>query len=277
LSQKHPFKVYEKPELPSSSLVVGWNEDAGKLGSKVIDYLYRNLGCIEFAEIEPADFFPLTGVSVKDDVAQFPESRFYYCPQNNLVILKSDPPKAEWHRFLCSILDVAEQYCHAKELYTIGGMVSISAHTTPRELLAIANSPQMKRVLSQYDLAGDFNYETPPGQRPTPSSFLIWLAKERNMAGASLWVPVPCYLISTEDPQAWRKAIEFLDIRFSLGIDFEDLDENVAKQNEKIAGVRVSLPEVDNFIRKLESNLVLTPEENEKLIKEMDEFLRERD
>ncbi len=100
MSQKHPFKIYEKPELPSSSLVVGWNEDAGMLGSKVIDYLYRNLGCIEFAEIEPADFFPLTGVSVKDDVAQFPESRFYYCPQNNLVILKSDPPKAEWYRFL---------------------------------------------------------------------------------------------------------------------------------------------------------------------------------
>lgn len=277
MSQKHPHKIYEKPELTSSSLVVGWNEDAGKLGSKVIDYLCRNLGCIEFAEIEPADFFPLTGVSVKDDIAQFPESRFYYCPQNNLVIFKSDPPKAEWYRFLCSILDIAEQYCHAKELYTIGGMVSISAHTTPRELLAIANSPQMKRVLSQYNLAGDFNYETPPGQRPTPSSFLIWLAKERNMAGASLWVPVPCYLVSTEDPQAWRKAIEFLDIRLSLGIDFKDLDENVAKQNEKIAGARVRLPEVENFIRKLENNLVLSPEENEKLVMKMDELLRERD
>ncbi len=97
------------------------------------------------------------------------------------------------------------------------------------------------------------------------------------MAGASLWVPVPCYLISTEDPQAWKKAIEFLDIRLSLGIDFKDLDENVAKQNEKIAGARVRLPEVENFIRKLESNLFLTPEENEKLVKEMDEFLRERD
>ena len=275
--EKNPFKVYEKPELPSSSLVVGWNEDAGKLGSKVIDYLHKNLRCIEFAEIEPADFFPLTGVSVKDDVAQFPESRFYYCPKGNLVILKSDPPKAEWYKFLCSILDIAEQYCHAKELYTIGGMVSMSAHSNPRELLAIANSPQMKRVLSQYDLAGDFNYETPPGQRPTTSSFLIWLAKERNIAGASLWVPVPFYLISSEDPQAWRKAIEFLDIRFNLSIDFKELDENVATQNEKISGARVRLPEVDNFIRKLESNLVLTPEENEKLVKEMDEFLREID
>jgi predicted ATP-grasp superfamily ATP-dependent carboligase len=277
LSQKYPFKVYEKPELTSSSLIVGWNEDAGKLGGKVVDYLHKNLGCVEFAEIEPADFFPLTGVSVKDDVAQFPESRFYYCPKDNLVILKSDPPEAEWYRFLCSVLDIAEKYCHVNEVYTIGGMVSIRAHSHPRELLAIANSPQMKRVLSQYDLAGDFNYETPPGQRPTPSSFLIWLAQERNIAGASLWVPVPCYLISTEDPQAWRKAIEFVDIRFNLGIDFTELDENVAMQNEKISGARVQLPEVDNSIRKLESNLVLTPEENEKLIKEMDEFLRESD
>ncbi|MCK4697658.1 MAG: PAC2 family protein, partial [Dehalococcoidia bacterium] len=116
-----------------------------------------------------------------------------------------------------------------------------------------------------------------PGQRPTLSSFLLWVAKRRNMAGASLWVPVPFYLVSTEDPQAWRITVEFLDKRFGLGIDFRDLDEEVARQNEKIAQVRIRFPEIDDYIRKLESNLGVTQEENEKLVKEIEEFLRKRD
>jgi len=277
LSKKHPFEIYRKPEFQSSSLVVGWSEDAGKLGTKVIDYLNKKLGGEEFGEIEPTDFFPLGGVSIEDDVAQFPESKFYCCQEKNLVIFKSNSPRSEWYKFLNSVLDVAEHYCHTKELYTIGGMVSLSAHTAPRQLLAITNSPEMKTALSQYDLARDMDYETPPGQRPTLSAYLLWAAKRRNIPGASLWVPIPFYLVSTEDPKAWRKAVQFFDNRFGLGIDFRDLDEEVARQNEKIAELRNRFPELDDYFHRLESNLSLTEEEHGKLIKEIEEFLRKRD
>lgn len=275
--EKHPFGIYRKPELQSSSLVVGWSEDAGKLGPKVIDYLNKKLGGEEFGEIEPADFFPLGGVSIEDNVAQFPESKFYCSQEKNLVIFKSNSPRSEWYKFLNSVLDVAEHYCHTKELYTIGGMVSLSAHTAPRQLLAITNSPEMKTALSQYDLARDMDYETPPGQRPTLSAYLLWAAKRRNIPGASLWVPIPFYLVSTEDPKAWRKAVQFFDDRFGLGIDFRDLDEEVARQNEKIAELRNQFPEIDDYVHRLESNLSLTEEEHGKLIKEIEEFLRKRD
>ena len=274
MSEKPPFKIYGRPKLQSSSLVVAWSEDAGKLGLKVVDYLNKKLGSQEFAEIDPVDFFPLGGVSVEDDVAQFPESKFYWCQEKNLVMFKSNPPRSEWYEFLNLVLDIAEHYCKVKELYTIGGMVSSSAHTIPRVLLAIANSPEMRKVLSQYDLVSDMDYETAPGQRPTLSSFLLWVAKRRNIAGASLWVPVPFYLVAAEDPRAWRKAAEFFDRRFGLSIDFRDLDEEVARQNEKIAQLRSRLPELDEYISRLESNLSLTADENEKLVKEIEEFLR---
>ena len=277
MNDKHPFRIYRKPELQSSSLVVGWSRDAGKLGAKVIDYLNKTLVGKEFAEIEPQDFFSLGGVSVEEDVAQFPESRFYCCEENNLVVFKSNPPISEWYKFLNSVLDVAEHYCHTTELYTIGGMISSIAHTTPRQLLAIANSPEMKEVLGEHDLATDMDYETPLGQRPTLSSFLLWVAKKRGIAGASLWIPIPFYLVAMEDPRAWRKAVEFFDERFGLGVDFTDLDEEVARQNEKIAEVRNRLPELDEYIRRLESNLSLTDEEYRKLVGEIAEFLGKRD
>ena len=270
-------KIYRQVGFQSSSLVVGWSRDAGQLGPKVTDYLNRQLDAQELAEIEPTDFFPLGGVSIEDDVAQFPESKFYCCQQRNLVIFKGDPPRAEWYKFLNSVLDIAEHCCHVEELYTIGGMVSFSAHTAPRELLAVANSPEVKKTLSRYDIVTDMDYETSPGQRPTISSFLLWVAQRRNIAGASLWVPIPFYLVAIEDPEAWRRSLEFLDTRFGLGIDFTELDEDISRQKEKIAQARINSPEVDDYIRKLESNIGLTRRESQKLVTEIAGLFMERD
>ena len=111
MSEQHPFKIYGEPELQKSSLVVCWSEDAGKLGSKIFDYINSRLEAQPFGEIEPTDFFPLGGISIEDDVARFPESRFYYSRERNLVIFKGNSPRSEMYKFLNSILDVAENYC----------------------------------------------------------------------------------------------------------------------------------------------------------------------
>jgi len=267
-------KLFGQPELSSSALVVGWSIDASRLGAKVTDYLNIKLGGQSFAEIEPVEFFPLGGVTIQDDLIQFPESKFYACPRNNLVIFRSAPPGNEWYKFLNLILDIAQQYCQVKELYTIGGLVSLGAHTSPRELVGAFNSPELKKALSRYDLAGELDYETPPGHRPTLNSFLLWTAKRRNIPGVSLWVPIPFYLVAVNDPQAQRRVLEFLNQRFDLQIDPNDLDEEIKSQNEKIAQLRASFPEIDESISRLESNLRLSDEENEKLVKAIAGFLR---
>ncbi|UCC61139.1 MAG: PAC2 family protein [Dehalococcoidia bacterium] len=274
MTEKQPYKVFGQPEFESSTLVVGWSEDAAKLGSKVTDYLNRELGGQEFAEIEPDDFFPLGGVSVENDIAQFPEGKFYHCPGKDLVLFRSHPPRSDWYRFLNSVLDVAEYYCHVKEIYTVGGMVYLGTHTFPRELMALSNSPEMTAVLSQYDLAREIDYESPPGQRPTLNSFLLWAAQRRQLAAASLWVPIPFYLVGAEDPQAWGKVLEFLDERLDLGIDLDAIDEEAARQDKRITILRYNSPEIDSYINKLESGQGLTQDESESLVKAVEEFLR---
>jgi len=274
LSERRPFKLFIKPKLESSSLVIAWNQDAGRVGPKVADYLNKELASRELAEIDPEGFFSLSGVSVEDDIAQFPESKFYWCRGKSLVIFKSDIPRYEWYEFLSLVLDIAEKYCKVKEIYTVGGMVSPGAHTTPRLLLSVANSAEMKRMLRQYDLISDMDYETQDGQRPTFSSFLLWAAKRRNIAGASLWVPVPFYLLAVEDSGACKKVTEFFDRRFELNINFADMNDEITRQDRKIAQIRSQLPELDGYINKLENDLGLTVDESEKLVKEMEEWLR---
>ena len=275
MSQEYPIKIYKELDFRRSSLVLGWKEDGGDLGRKVTDYLNRKLKGQEFAEIEPEEFFPLGGVAIKGDLAQFPESKFYACPEHELVVFQSDTPGAEWYKFLNSVLDVAEHHCRVKELYIVGAMVSFSAHTTPRQLLTVVNSAEMKEDLSQYDLARDMDYQTPPGERPTLNSFLLWIARERHIPGVTLWVPIPFYLAAMADAQAHKKVLSFLNERLDLKIDFSDLDQKIREQNEQLALARSRFPQINDYINRLESNLMLSEEENEELIRRIEDFLKE--
>jgi hypothetical protein len=40
---KEPVEIYGQPEFENASLIVGWQDDAGKLGPKVIDCLNRHI------------------------------------------------------------------------------------------------------------------------------------------------------------------------------------------------------------------------------------------
>lgn len=271
------YTVYREPQIETSCLIVGWNQDAGGLGPSVTDYLVAKLGAWEFGEIDPAGFFPLGGVDVESDVAQFPESRFFCSPEKGLVIFRSDPPASEWHKFASSILDVAEQYCHAVEVYTLGAMIYIGPHTNPRQMLVVTNSVEMQETLARHGVTSRFDFESPPGQKPTMNSYLLWTARRRGIHGASLWVPVPYYLASNDDAASWKLMAEVLDRRFDLGIDFGDLDDVVIAENVRLGQLRERSPEIDSCIGKLESNLALSDEENETLVKGVQEFLSEMD
>ncbi len=274
LTEKSLFEILDDAplrQLDQTSMIVGWAEDAGHLGSNVIDYLCRKLPATRFAQVNLAPFFPLTGVAVEDDIVQFPETAFYICPEKKLVLFKAGSPRTEWHNFLDTIVDVGKDFCHIRDIYTIGGIVSLSAHTAPRDLLAVASSPQTRLLLEEYDIASDMTYETPPTQRPTLNSYLLWVARNRQIPAVSLWVPTPFYLTSWIDPQAWKKIIEFFISRFDLEIDLHDIDVEIDEQNQKINRLISRVPEIEHYIWKLGRNLALTEDESQRLVKEIEE------
>lgn len=272
-----PFKIYEEIKLECASLIVCWRRDAGQLGARVADYLIKKLDCRLFGEIEPVSFFQLGGITVEDDVARFPQSKLFFSVAKQLLIFQSDAPRAEWHRFLNTILDLAGMRCRVNELYSVGSMVALAAHTAPRQMFAVANSPEMKRVLLGYGLDMTMDYETPEGQRPTISSFLIWVARQRNINGAALWIPVPFYLTGSSDPPSQRKIIEFFNRRFELRLDLADLDKEAETLNSRLASARTNFPELNDYITRLESNRGLSQEENEKLVHDIEKFMKKRE
>ena len=84
------------------------------------------------------------------------------------------------------------------------------------------------------------NFETPSGGRPTLNSYLLWVAKNREFDGASIWVPVPSYLIAFSDPDSYKKILEYFEKRLDLGLDFGGVNTSIRQQNEKLGHLRLS-------------------------------------
>jgi proteasome assembly chaperone (PAC2) family protein len=262
------------PELHNSALIVGWDSDAGKLGESVTGYIVNKLEGHLFYEIEPTEYFPLNGVAIEDDLVLFPESKFYACPKYDLVVFKSAPPAFELYKFFNRILDIAENYGQVKEIYSVGGLVSLNSHIQPRQLIGTFSSQQVKDDLSSYNIDSDASYETAPGQKPALNSFLLWTIRRRNLIGVNLWIPVPFYLMSVNDPNSQKRILQFLNQRFNFGISLAEFDVAIEKQNAKIEKMRELYPDIGESLVRLESNLRLSEDENMKLEKQVEEYLK---
>jgi len=55
------------------------------------------------------------------------------------------------------------------------------------------------------------------------------------------------------------------------------LRQEIRKQNEQLAQARSCFLQIDDYINRLESNLMLAEEENGELIKQIEDFIREGD
>lgn len=267
------FNITGRPELNNPIMIVGWTEDASKIGVQTLNYIIEGTGCVPCAEILPEGYFPMAGVNVEDNIVRFPECIFYAGSEHNLLVFKSSVPRTDWYRFLHAALDVAESY-GVKVIYTVGAMMSVAAHTMPRVLVSIINAGEIKGELEPYNIMTGSDFETPPGQKPTFSSYLAWVARQRDITCINLWVPAPFYLVQAEDPRACKRLVYFFNDKYNLGINFSALDDKIAAQNRRIAKMYEASPDIEDFVRRLETGEGLDSEQTEKLVHDVSEFLR---
>ncbi|MCL0087719.1 PAC2 family protein [Dehalococcoidia bacterium] len=271
--QEQSARIPGKRGAGNPTLIVAWSHDAGGIASSVIQFLDKKLGLEPFGEIEPVGFFSLDGVRIEDNLIQFPESRFFSpSSADNIIILYSDAPSLDHYRFLNTILDFARDNFKVKELYTVGGIVSASAHLSPRRVFAVVNRRELKGELAPYGVELDVDYRTPAGSMPTLSSFLLWVARRRGIPGCGLWVNVPFYLSALADPIASKCILEVLDQKFELGLDFRELDLEIAKLNEDLEQLMRRDPDLSRHIQMLERGIALSEDEGEKLAQEVAKF-----
>jgi len=240
------FRFTSQPRLEKPSLIVGWMKDIGGVSRGVADFLVRAAGGRSFCRIEPTDFFSVGGVKVESNIATFPQSRFFHDERNNMLLLRSDEPRSRRYEFLNAVLDLAEHY-KVECLYTIDGITSMIAHTAPRRAFGVFNGAEVRRKLKLYLPVG-LNWQGPPHM----STYLLWLARQRRLEAAGLWVEVPFYLSERQDDQAICAGISLLGHIVGWDYDAAELDRRASEQEAKLGELRAEDPEIDARIQRLE-------------------------
>jgi len=252
-------------------MIVGWTKDVGAVSRGVVDLLADTPGTSPFGRIKPVSFFPVGGVTVNDDVAEFPRSELLCNERNNVVILRSDEPQSRKYEFLNGVLDLAEQHNGAEALYAVNGIASLIPHTATRRAFLVSNDLAMQRELRRLVPAG-LSWQGPP---PT-SIYLLWLARNRHLPGVSLWVEVPFYLVDSGDFQAIKTGVSLLGRILGWDYDLDDLDQRIAEQDETLTQLRDQDPEIDTRIRILEQGETLDGNEQRELVEAVQGALKEQ-
>ncbi len=265
------FRFRSQPRLEKSSFIIGWAQDAGSVSPETVDRIVKAVGGDSFCRIEPVGFFPVDSVTVHDDVAQFPESQFFYSEATNTVMLRSDEPETHRYDFLNGIIDLAQHYGRADALYTINGLASMIPHTASRRVVGVYSSPVMQGKLRPFVSAGMTWQGT-----PHLSTYLLWLAKSRGLATASLWVEVPFYLSSFKDFWAVKAAVSLVGILLGQHWDLHDLDELIATEDEMFAQLQKEDPDIDAKIRSLEAGELLSRQDQLELAEAVEDALEAR-
>jgi len=253
------LRFSSQPRLEQSVFIAGWTKDIGAVSRLAADYLIKASGAGAFCQIEPAGFYPVGGVTVVDDVAQFPLSRFFYSQSHSAVIFRADEPQSNRYEYLNTVLDLAQQHGKATDLYTINGIAALTAHTTPRRIFGVFNDVAMHRRLQRL-VPADANWQGPPHV----STYLLWLAGQRHLPGVSLWVEVPFYLADHEDHQSVKAVVALLSMMLGWELDLGELDRLAADQNGKLAAMEDD-PEIRDKIHALEEGLSLNRQERTEL------------
>lgn len=265
------FRFFRKLRFRNPSLIICWDEDAGRIGPEVARYVDKQFNAVPVGDICPIDFFTLAGIAIENDIARLPQTRLYYAEQKNLLILQSANPQFQHYKFITAVLDLAEHYCRVGELFTINGFVASVAHVTERRIHAVFNNRDFQKQFRSYNLQ-NMDYEG----FPAISSYLLWMAKDRNISAVSLWTEIPFYVSANKDPQAVKALIAFFNDRFQLDFNFDELDEKIELQNTKIEHLREENSEIDESLRNLESGLSLSEDEQINLVNAVGELFSRR-
>jgi proteasome assembly chaperone (PAC2) family protein len=235
-----------RPKLKGTPFIIGWTKDTGAVARLTADYLIEASNGSGFCQIEPTAFYSLGGVPVTDDVAQFPQSRFFHSPSNRIVVLRADEPQSNRYEFLNAVLDLADQDGRAQALYTVNGIAALNPHSIARRVSGIFNAPALQRKLQQW-VPSDLSWQGPPHT----STYLLWLAGRRHLPGAGLWVEVPFYLADYEDYQSVKVVVSLLSMILGLEIDLTRLDRLATDQDARLAQL-LDDPQTAQKIRALE-------------------------
>jgi len=268
---KSQLKIYHTAPLSSPVLIAGWlTQDIGNVGTGIVNHLQQTRQAEEVAELDPVGFFAFEGAIFKDDVIQIPHSKFMACPRDNLLLFSSDEPMYERYQFLKLVLDFCEEHYGVSRIFSFNGNPSLISHHHPRRIFVVFNQEEVREEIPEGDHIEHTSWEGTPAM----STYLLWMAQNKGICGITLWVEVPFYLSTLEDPRAIKTVLSLLENGTNLELSTPELDQKISQQELMLEELREADTQVNETMQKLEEEEVIEESEQFDLTKRVYDYLK---
>jgi proteasome assembly chaperone (PAC2) family protein len=254
----------------------GWG-DAGESASLAAERFLESFDNDLIAAFDPDEHFdfqvrrPLVFVDESGTrEIDWPENAIHVvrAEERDLVLVLGEEPNYKWKAFTRDIVE-ALQTLGVRKAVTLGAFIGQVPHTLPVPLVGSTNEPDS---LSSHGLLPS-NYQGPTG-------IIGVLNQALSQAGIdviSVWAAVPHYLSNQDYPPAAEalaiKASELL----GMSLDIGDLTSRARQFRDTVDEAIESNSELQEYVEQLESEAAEEGEEQgERLVEEIEDFLKER-
>jgi proteasome assembly chaperone (PAC2) family protein len=278
--------VDRRPTLRDPVLVCafrGWN-DGGQGASLAGQFLLRNWGAEQFAEIDPEEFFDFQATRpqvslIAGDIRRidWPSNTFHEArlagADRDAVLLLGTEPSLRWKTFTGLITRLASEL-GVGMMVTLGSLLADVPHTRPAPVTASATDPDLMRKLG----VQPSRYEGPTGV----VGVLHDACRTVGIPGVSLWAAVPHYVSLTPSPRAAKALVDRLGSLLEVPVDTSELataSETYMEQvSEAVAADEETAAYVDELEHRVEEHVDETNlPSGDTLAAELTRFLRERE
>jgi proteasome assembly chaperone (PAC2) family protein len=257
--------IYEKPDLESPSLVLGFSGwmDGGNVSTDTIKYLKDKLKAEKFADIDPREFYIFNLPGTMEQVAQFrpharirdglltnfayPKNEFFAAEKSDVILFSGKEPNLRWDEYANRIFQLGEEF-GVKDMYFVGSVAGATPHTREPRILCSVSSEGLKTKLKHYDVRFT-NYEGPA----SITTLLNKLSKDKGVETASFVAEIPMY-VQTKNPKGVEAVIRRLVRLLDINIDLSELDRMNSEFEKNMDQAVAKHPELTKQIKKLEEN-----------------------
>jgi predicted ATP-grasp superfamily ATP-dependent carboligase len=280
------LRIDSQPALERPVLIAafrGWN-DGGQGASLAGAYLARAWSAIEFASIDPENFYDFQAtrpmVSLVEGYTrriEWPENTFMYAPLpgggRDAIIMLGVEPNLRWRSFCDYVTHLAQEF-KVELVVTLGSLLADVPHTRPAPVTGSATDPEL---IQRLGLQAS-RYEGPTGV----VGVLHDACGRAGISSASLWAAVPHYVSLTPSPRAAKALVDRLGTLLGADVDTAELDEAADAYAQQVSEAVSADEETSAYVQDLERRVDELAEEadipsGDAIAAELTRYLRQRD
>jgi proteasome assembly chaperone (PAC2) family protein len=275
------------PALRSPFLVAafaGWN-DAASAATTALETVADSLDAERIAELDPEEFydFQVTRPTIRladghTREVDWPVNAVFAArapsADRDLVLLSGIEPNMRWRTFAGAVLEAAERL-EVEMVITLGALLADVPHSRPVPITGLASDPELvDRLALQRS-----NYEGPTGI----VGIVHDACRHRGLTSASLWAAVPHYVAAVPNPKAALALLRRLEQFTGIAIEASELEDEMDRFETQVDRAVASNPEIEELVRRLESEQDEAPEldtgdmpSGDTIARDFQRFLRQR-